>query len=133
MTKTEWEAVGKSLLSQAARVVLICDGYRLQLRITRIAEMKLAITFSINDLSDYLEWMQADCEERRRFFRPYTRSVWSKSQLDMFKKLSKKQLQNRSIDPGKTFTTYYPWWTSFKALKSHLIKHNTSIELEAEF
>ena len=76
--------------------------------------------------------MKADCEERRRFFRPYTRTVWSKSQLDMFKKLSKKQLQNRGIDPGKTFTTYYPWWTSFKALKAHLLKNNTSIELAPE-
>jgi len=133
MTKTEWEAIEKSLMTQAARVVLVCDGYRLQLRITRIAEMKLAIGFSINGGSDYLEWMKTDCEERRRFFRPYTRSVWNKSQLDMFKKLSKKQMQIRVVDPGKTFTTFYPWWNSFKALKSHLIKHNTSIELEAEF
>ncbi len=132
MTKTEWDAVDKNL-KQGSKVTLICDGYNLKLGIRRLSEMRLGIAFSINGKSDYLEWMQVDCEERRRFFRPYTRSVWSKPQLGMFKKWSKKQLQNRGVDPGKTFTTFYPWWTSFKALKSHLLKNNTSIELSPEF
>ncbi|MFZ2949535.1 MAG: hypothetical protein WA003_08620 [Desulfuromonadaceae bacterium] len=132
MTKAQWDAVEKSLTHQYAKVVLICDGFSLQLGIRKIAEMKLAIAFSVNGRGDYVEWMKTDCEERRRFFRPYTRSVWSKPQLDMMKKMTKKQLQNRSLDPGKTFTTYYPWWTSFKTLKSHLIKNNTSIELAPE-
>lgn len=132
MTKMQWEAVEKNLMNNYGKEVLICDGYSLQLGLRKIAEMKLAIAFSVNGKGDYVEWMQTDCEERRRFFRPYTRSVWSRPQLDLFKKLSKKQLQNRGLDPKKTFTTYYPWWTSFKALKSHLIKHNTSIELAPE-
>jgi hypothetical protein len=51
----------------------------------------------------------------------------------MIKKMTPKQLKNRGIDAGKTCTMYYPWWTSFKALKSHLIKNNASIELDPEF
>lgn len=131
MTKEEWDDVEKTVMTRFGRVKLLCDGYQLRLGLVKLSAMKLGIGMWINGEIN-VEWMQADCEERRRFFRPYTRSVWSAPQLAQLKKFSKKQLQNSGLDIGKTFTTYYPWWTSFKPLKAHLIKNNTSIELAPE-
>ena len=94
--------------------------------------MKLVIAFYVNG-SCKGKWMQEDCEERRRFFRPVKKSAWNaKSRLAM-QKMSKRMLKRMNVDPAETFTVHYPWWTSFKALRSHLVKHNTSIELAPDW
>lgn len=49
------------------------------------------------------------------------------------KKVSKRLRQKAGLpDPDASFTYYAPYWTSFGALKRHLIKHNSDIELIRE-
>lgn len=130
MTKEQWQEVEKSLMHLYEPVKLICDGYNLTLRLTR-NKMQLVIAFYVNGRMTP-EWMDQDCEERRRFFRPAKHSVWTASQKAQIAKMSKKQLKRLNIDPGKHVVFHYPWWTSFKSLKAHLVKFNTSIELAPE-
>lgn len=127
LTKEEWAQVEERLMRQFSPVALMCDGYHLTLKLQRTG-MKLVIAFFVNGFMKGA-WMGVECEERRRFFRPVKKSCWSAKNRARMKKESKRNLKALGVDPAETFTVHYPWWTSFKALKSHLQKHNTSIEL----
>ncbi|BDV42415.1 hypothetical protein GURASL_13380 [Geotalea uraniireducens] len=127
MTNADWDHVEQCLQSQFQPVGLVCDGYHLCLCLQRMG-MKLVITFFVNgDLKG--RWLGEDCEERRRFFRPVKKSAWTAKSRLAIQKTSKRMLKRLGIDPTETITVYYPWWNSFKALKSHLRKHNECIEL----
>lgn len=132
MTKADWDMVEKKLGQIYCSATLMCDGYRLTLRVERISKMGLAIYVYINGVLDF-KFAVDDCEERRRFFCVRTKAVYSqKEQKDMIKACGKRWLKQRGYDVDKVYTMYYPWWKSFRSLKSHLIKNNTSIELITE-
>lgn len=127
MTKEEWNKVERSMSSVYGRITLLCDGYRLTLE-TGLCKRKLVTTIYVNG-----EWKGAwllnDCEERRRFFRPVKSLVWKPKIL---KGVSKRTMKAMGIDPKETNTFYDSFWPSFRPLKAHLIKNNTSIELAQE-
>jgi len=127
MTKAEWEAAEQKLMSPWGVVRLICDGFKLSLH-TQRDKMRLVIMPYIDDEFKGV-WIGTDCEERRRFMRIVKHKRWKKT---MWKGFTKKDLKQLDIDPDETFDSYTPWWTSFKTLKAHLIKNNTSIELAPE-
>lgn len=132
MTKQDWAYVEERLKKQFAIVVLDCDGYRLSLTLKQISDMGLAIFTYINGEFKG-RWMLEDCEECRRFLYPRVRYVMSaKDRKSWVKDLGKRWLKAHNIDVDKTYTAYLPWWKSFRSLKAHLIKNNTSIELVSE-
>ncbi|NJD38750.1 MAG: hypothetical protein FIA89_10600 [Geobacter sp.] len=129
MTKQDWTYTEERLKQQYAIVVLLCDGYRLSLTLNRIGNMELAICTYINGEMKG-SWFLDDCEERRRFMRPIVKYVMSaKDRKSWVKDFGKRYLKAKGIDVDKTYTTYLPWWKSFRSLKAHLIANNTSIEL----
>lgn len=128
MTKEEWAQTEEKLKHQFNPVTLICDGYRLQLQLSRISAMSLGITFYVNGWMRG-EWIFNDCEERQRFFRPQTKQCYSARQKKIYRGISAKTRKEWQIDLKKTVAYYSFYWTSFRALKAHLIKHNQSIEL----
>ncbi len=128
MTNEEWAQAEKELKHLHNPVTLICDGYRLQLQLTQIGPMSLGITFFVNGWMRG-EWIFNDGEERRRFFRPVQTPVHSAKSKRLYKGMSAKTLKKYDIDLNKTFTTYSFYWASFAALKRHLVKNNTSIQL----
>lgn len=77
------------------------------------------------------KWLTEECEERKRFCRPITKSAMSQKQKNNLKKLPKKtqKMLIKELKLDRTFTYYSFSWTSFNSLKRHLIKQNTSIEL----
>lgn len=127
MIKEEWDKVEKSMQSPWGSISLLCDGYRLTLQ-TSIYKRKLATITYING-----EWRGAwllnDCEERRRFFRPVKLLAWRPK---MLKGISKRTLKSINIDPKEIRISYDSQWGSFRSLKAHLLKNNTSIELAPE-
>jgi hypothetical protein len=127
MTKVEWEQIEKSLQSPWGQVELICDGYKLTLQVHR-DKMRLVIMTYINGHFKGI-WMSEDCEERRRFLRPKVSKVYKDS---FFKGFTKKEQKYLKAKYDESITTYLPYWGSFRPLKAHLIKNNTSIELAPE-
>lgn len=127
MTKAEWEQIEKSLQSPWGSVSLICDGYNLTLQ-TQRDKMRLVIMTYINGHFKGI-YMSEDCEERRRFLRPKVSKVYKDS---FFKGFTKKEQKYLRAKYDKSITTYLPYWGSFRPLKTHLIKNNTSIELAPE-
>ncbi|WP_041720240.1 hypothetical protein [Alkaliphilus metalliredigens] len=129
MKSEEWKKVEVKLESFYTSVKLDCDGYEVTLKLERMGQFKNVIAVYVNG-SIKGKWYLEDCEERRRFFKPTTRSMFSqKDKKEAYKKLSKKLL--KEMEERFKYTTYQPYWTSFKSLKSHLIKNNNVIELIA--
>jgi hypothetical protein len=127
MTKAEWEQIEKALQIPWGQVELLCDDYKLTLQ-THRDKMSLVIMTYVNGHFKGT-WMGEDCEERRRFLRPKVTKVFKES---FFKGFTKKELKYIRAKYDKTVTTYLPYWGSFRALKAHLIKNNTSIVLAPE-
>lgn len=131
MKDSDWNIVEQCLKSPNHPVGLTCDGYHVCLNLGR-SGMKLIIEIYVNGSIKGV-WTRDDCEERRRFLRPAKKSAWSAKSLAEIKTMSAAQLKRMKIDPKETFVVYYPWWTNYKALRSHLIKNNKSIELAPDW
>ena len=127
MNKEQWKAVQESLLYLYGAAELDCDGYQLSLIKAQYGESKIVILFYVDGVVK-VKWFLDDCEERRRFSRPITKHVFPKKSRDqVVKSLGKKHEMSKQIQ--KTFTSYRHYWTSFSALKSHLLKNNQNIDL----
>lgn len=132
MTKQDWKEVEESLKSFYSIARLRCDGYEVAFVLKRISQMKNGICVYVNSVLEG-KWLLEDCEERRRFLCPMKKSVYSRKQKEGLKKFSKRLRTRLDLpDPDKKYTYYLPYWTSFKSLKSHLIKNNSNIELVRE-
>ena len=111
-------------------VALMCDGYHVILIVERWKALTNKIVVYVNGKMRMSHTNYPDQIERFSF--PSKRFVLSAKNRAEFKKEPKwmrKALVKRGYDPDETYTSYFPAWGSFKALKSHFIKHNISIEL----
>lgn len=130
MTKEEWGIVEHRLSNPYGSVDLVCDGYKLHLH-TSIYKMRVNIMFYVD--GKWLgRWILEDCEERRRFHRCVVHKCYGPAEKKKYLKLGKAFLKRMAIDLDKTWVSYRPDWGSFRSLKAHLIKNNTSIELAPE-
>lgn len=126
LSKSEWDAVERSIM-HSGEVDLKVNDMAVKYRMVRMKNsLRVVITFFVNgELKP--EWITTDCSERL-FFRPVTSSVWTAKQKAAIAKMSRRTLKKLKVDPQLKTTNYYPWWTQFKDLKNHLIRHATSIE-----
>lgn len=127
MTAADWEKVKASMESPYGIITLLCDGFTLTLE-SALYKRRLETWVYVNGVMKG-SWLLDDCEERRRFMRPVKHLKWKQKAL---KGLSKKALKSLNIDPAEHWTSYSCVWGSFRSLKSHLTKNNSSIELEPE-
>lgn len=125
ITKEDWKLMEKKLEDFYDSVTLICDGYELTCMLRRVTTHRNAICIYVNGVIEG-RWYLEDCEERRRFFRPLPKKLYSEKELLAWKKISVKEYKER-LDRNKYFL-YTSHWTNFKALKCHLIKQNKVIE-----
>lgn len=122
----DWKDIEEKLKGIYCPVKLICDGYELTLVLERYNQYRNVISIYVNGVRKG-EWHFNDCEERRRFFCPRTKSIYSPKQMAQFKKISKKIW--KEMEAKNKYIYYQAYWTSFRALKTHLIKNNQVIEL----
>jgi hypothetical protein len=78
-----------------------------------------------------MKWCLEDCEERRRFCFKHKSSLLTAQQRKKLK--SECKAVREEVEMKLTVYTYYPFWNSFRSLKAHFIKNNTSIELAEDF
>ena len=124
MTAEEWKKIESDLLTLDHPVKLHIDGYEVWLVPTR-ENMKMYIALFVDGGFKW-EWIHEDCDIRRRFLCQSKHCLVKQKDLDRVTRSKKKQ---QEIKANNTYRSYSPYWTSFKRLKSHLIKNNTSIEL----
>lgn len=126
MKKEDWIEVERELRHEGGMVRLQCDQYELLLVNCQVKPMRLGFMFYVNDTFSG-QWLMEDCEERRRFFRPVKLHLWNENERKWFRKFSKKALRAAEVDPDVKSTSYSYYWTSFAALKRHLMLHNREI------
>jgi hypothetical protein len=133
LTKAEWEQVEELLKGFYSPVGLMCDGFHVTLKLERMDAFKNNICVYVNGQMRFEH--KPNTEETRRFSFPSTRFVHSTKERQQLKKESKRLLKRLGDfwQPDATYTTYLPFWGSFKSLKAHLVKHNESIELLKDY
>ncbi len=125
-TAEEWKEIEDRLSGFYGTVVLRVDGYKITLQVQRIKVRQYAIMLYVEGVFKG-KWLGEDCEERRRFCCPRTKFLWSRENRRLGKK-AKQRLKSINIDMDKKYIWHTPYWTSFKALKAHLLKNNVNIE-----
>ena len=129
MTKDEWKQAEESLKSFYSPVRVKADDYDITLVLERVGPYKNMIMMYINGQFQG-KWLADDCEERRRFMQKKVRSLLSQKQKADFKKLTKRQQKELNERyHNLNFETYSPQWSSFGALKKHLIANNQNLTL----
>lgn len=129
MTKEEWKRTEDALNSFFAPVCLKVDGYNVTLILERVGTYKNMIMVYI-DGKWQGKWLTEGGEERRRFCQRKTHSLLTAKEKMAIRKLSKKaQKELANEHHNFQYESYSPQWTSFGALKKHLISNNEKIEL----
>lgn len=132
MTPQEWKEADEKLKLFYNTVKLNCDGYQVTLVLEHIGQFQNAIMVYVNGKFEE-KWMMGNCEESRRFLFPKRSFVYKQKLRAELKKLQKRtRRENRTADADAKIIIFSPQWTSFNALKRHLIKNNQSIELIKE-
>lgn len=126
MTKDEWKKI-EEILNATWAVKLLIDGYKIDLILLRETTTKMVIGVYINGKIKG-EWIRNDCEERRRFFQDKKRCM-IKSDAKTRKSLKMTASEFKAFREKYTIHSYSPYWSSFKALKNHLIRNNDHIEI----
>lgn len=129
MTVEEWKKVETELSSPFGYVKLKIDGYNVTIETQPDKPLHYALVVYI-DGEFKMKWCLEDCEERRRFCFKHKKSLLTAQDKKKLKRESK--TVRDEVEKRMTIYTYYPIFNSFRTLKSHLIKNNTSIELAEE-
>ena len=126
MTAEEWKICEKHLSGYYGIVHLKVDEYNLTLSVVPIKNLRQEIMIYING-EFKTEWIINDCEIRRRFCNKHKKCFYSQAEMKKIKRM-RKELREKALE-NAYYYWYEPYWQSFRSLKSHLIKNNTSIEL----
>lgn len=129
MTADDWKKVETELSSPFGYVKLKIDGYNVSIGCIQDKPLHYVLAVYI-DGKFKMKWCLEDCEERRRFCFKHKKSLLTAQQKKKLKRESK--AVREEVEKRMTVYTYYPFFNSFRTLKSHLIKNNTSIELAEE-
>lgn len=123
MTKEDWAICEKLATSLYTHAELMIDGYKVAMKLMPRGPYRNVIVVYVNGMIDRA-LLDQDCEERRRFWREDRKSLLSSKAPKGVTAKRWAQARKESM-----YSIYYPWWTSFAALRRHLTKNNSSIEL----
>lgn len=126
LTKDQWAELEKKLSHPYGSANLLIDGYEVLLAVHMTKPLRMEIYCYINGHLKG-EYIVNDCEERWRFMRPSVHNLYPRNRRKKMDRLSKKY----ALGPISYIT--YSWsWTSFTALRRHLVKNNQSIAIIEE-
>lgn len=126
MIKEDWEFVEKELSGIFGRVDLIVDNYNVTIACRLERTRHYALMVYIDGKFD-LKWAQEDCDIRRRFCSRHTKCYLDQKQRNRLKR--ERKAFREEVKKRMTFEYFLPYWNSFRRMKAHFIKNNTSIEL----
>ncbi len=123
LTPEQWKTVEGLATSQFSMAKLIIDGFEIVLHLEPESKYKSVIAIYVNGKIEAKKFLE-DCEERRRFYRPVVRNLLPEKPPKCWKKKEWEAERKKH-----EYTSYFPWWTNFAALRRHLIKNNMDIEI----
>ena len=131
MTQEDWKKAEQKLIPPFGYAKFQIDGYNVSVGTVRTSTTKFSYMIYV-DGEFRGEWLSEDCEIRRRFCYEGRKNILTgKSRTDFIKEFGKREY-NRFVkaNPEKVFYSYFtPYFGSFRTMKAHFIKNNTSITL----
>ena len=133
MTAEEWKDVEISLTSPFGRAKFKIDGYTVDVVVEKESPKSLKYVLAVFvDGAIKGKWLVNDCDIRRKFYYKCTKSNLSANYKNSYKFKSLSKKVREEIIRTSTYEYYSPYFKSFRTLKNHFIKNNTSIELIKE-
>ncbi len=126
MTVEDWKEVETRLSIPYSSVKLKIDRYDVTIGHAMEKPLKYCLAIYIDGIFK-TKWVLEDCEIRRRFCSKHTKSLLTAKEKKAL--MRQRKALREQIMKDMTFEWYSPYWSSFRSLKSHLIKNNKSIEL----
>lgn len=126
MKPEDWKEVESRLSIPYSSVKLKVDGYNVKIGHALEKPLKYCLVVYI-DGKFKMEWALNDCDIRRRFCNRHTKSILTAKEKKALKR--ERKAFREKIIKDSTYEWYEPYWSSFRSLKSHLIKNNKSIEI----
>lgn len=126
MTNEDWKYVEDELSCTFGRVKLLIDGYNVTLECRPEKPLHYVIAVFIDGKFN-LKWTMDDCDIRRRFCSRHTKCFLDQKARNRLKR--EKKAFREEVKKQATTEYFLPYWNSFRLMKSHFIKNNTSIEL----
>lgn len=133
LDKAQWAQVLKALSCSWGSVKLLVDGLSVTLEVRQSGPLQYVVMPFVDGFN-HGRWILEDCPERRLLCRPVKRLVYSHARIrkitqGLSQRIAAALLKRAGVDPAKTHTGYLPYWSSPRALITHLKKHATSVQL----
>jgi hypothetical protein len=129
MTKEQWQRVEEALSGTYGHVHLMVEGKKVTFQRTLVNKNRLGIMTYINGEFKGCWLGLNEQHEEQRYLRKRSKLLYSKKERESLKKLGKRFLKEKGLDPEKRFERYDPIWTSAGAIRRHYEKTFTSIKL----
>ena len=126
MTNEDWKRLEEELSHPFGRAELIIDGYNVTLECRAEKALHYVIVVFIDEKFEF-KWAKDDCDIRRRFCSHHTKCFLDQKQRNRLKR--ERKTFREEVKKRMTFEYFLPYWNSFRMMKAHFIKNNTSIEL----
>lgn len=128
-TKAQWEYARGALSHSFGRLAMRVDQFKVDFEVRMVKHLKYEIMPFV-DGHHRGAWMLNDCKERRRFLRPVKLSLYTPAERAKLQKaFGKRGVQKYFPRLNEKRTVYYPTWSSFEALRRHLVANNRDIEI----
>lgn len=133
-TKEQWVEIERQMSGSFGRVVLACDGYKVDAVVERVGSLKYGIAVYVDGLING-EWLSGESEIPRKFHQEKKRFVNRLVERENYVKMSKMRCyskEERALfvkNSKRTFSLWSPCWTSAKSFCRHIRKTCTSIEI----
>ncbi|MBQ8515048.1 MAG: hypothetical protein IJ496_06600 [Ruminococcus sp.] len=127
MTPEQWKELEQTLSSSYGFAKLKIDGYNITL-VELYKGLRRCIAVYV-DGKIKTENIIKDCDIRRRFYCKHTKQLVriDKKMTAKMSEAEKKVVEE--FEKENYYEHYEPCWTSFRSMKNHFIKNNSSIEL----
>uniref|UniRef100_A0A6H1ZF43 Uncharacterized protein n=1 Tax=viral metagenome TaxID=1070528 RepID=A0A6H1ZF43_9ZZZZ len=130
MEQEDWDALKAQMDSPWGQMTLQCDDYELTLQ-QQTANKSWSTVVYVNGVFKGI-WMDATKdgqpvhEEARRFFRKSSKSVYTRKEIELWRKTFGKR--EAAEKEALKVVLYDCRWKSFASLKKQLLAHNTIIK-----
>ncbi|MGH1509493.1 hypothetical protein [Ralstonia solanacearum] len=122
LTREQIVAIDHELSSPYGMVQLMCDSYRVDVRVERAKGLSYTLMVYVNG-AWHPAWIKGECEEAKRFMRPVSRSLFTaKRKAELTKSFGKRGVKQVFPELDKKITQYMPTWSSAKSMLRHFLK-----------
>ncbi len=131
MTADEWKKAEQMLRPPYGHAKFLIDGYNVIVEMRLTSSTKFSFVVFVDGVFKG-EWLTEDCDIRRRFcYKGRQTLLTPKKKAELIKECGKRYTERFIKEhPELCYMIFYrPYFGSFKSLKQHFIKNNTSITL----